>query len=388
MSTIRVIVQIVSPTDRREVELRVDPTTTLMDLLITLFTRHDLSKQFHWVFDLREDQRGLDTTVGKLFAQAGSVEPLRLTLVGNPQELDFSLGGPPVTRSGATPPAPPEAAAEEDLEFGIEEDEAESAPAPQPAPAPPAAPAPDLTRGAPPIRRDEAPARARAAPTGAKKKKARSGREESEEKAQTERRATVRYYHRMNPDRMFPLLVILSSKQVEEIVKAKVKQVVSESFKVAEGSLVELEPVLPGCDCYPPRHTLTVDSKDSITETFWVVPRVLGRVQGARVMIRQGNLVLAEVPLEIKVSKQTLAIACGLMSLAAPYITMGLKALKLDYESQKADGFPLYQRVGGWLVENLRPEWIGLGFLGLAFLLYLWMRPKKRDVFWDVNLKA
>jgi hypothetical protein len=26
-----------------------------------------------------------------------------------------------------------------------------------------------------------------------------------------------------------------------------------------------------------------------------------------------------------------------------------------------------------------------LGFLGLAFLLYLWMRPRRRDVFWDVN---
>jgi hypothetical protein len=66
---------------------------------------------------------------------------------------------------------------------------------------------------------------------------------------------------------------------------------------------------------------------------------------------------------------------------------MGLKSLKLDYESQKAEGFPLYQQAGSWLAENMRPEWLGLGFLGLAFLLYLWMRPRRRDVFWDVNLK-
>ena len=203
----------------------------------------------------------------------------------------------------------------------------------------------------------------------------------------TSRRATVRYYSRMNPDRMFPLLVILSKEEVAEIVKAKVKQAQSEAFQVEEGSVVEVEPVLPGCDCYPPRHALTVAADVTTSATIWVVPRVLGRVHGARVLIRQGTKVLAEVPLDVKVAKQTLAVACGLLSLAAPYMTMGLKSLKLDYESQKADGFPLYQRAGGWVAENLRPEWLGLGFLALAFLLYLWMRPRRRDVFWDVNPK-
>jgi hypothetical protein len=208
-----------------------------------------------------------------------------------------------------------------------------------------------------------------------------------EHKALTERRATVRYYTRMNPDRMFPLLVILSREQIQEVVKKSVTQAASESFKVEEGSLVEVEPVLPGCDCYPPRHALAVEANGPATATIWIVPRVLGRIQGARVLIRQGDRVLAEVPLDIKVAKQTLAVACGLMSLAAPYMTMGLKSLQLDYESQKASGFPLYQQVGSWLVETMRPEWIGLGFLGLAVVLYLLMRPRKRDVFWDVNVK-
>lgn len=204
----------------------------------------------------------------------------------------------------------------------------------------------------------------------------------------TERRATVRYYTRMNPDRMFPLLVILSEQQVQEVVKARVGQASSEAFKVEEGSVVEVEPVLPGCDCYPARLPLAVEAKEPSTATIWVVPKVLGRVQGARVLIRQGGRILAEVPLDVKVSKQTLAVACGLMSLAAPYLTMGLKSLKLDYESQKAGGFPVYQQVGSWLADNLRPEWIGLGFLGLAVVLYFLMRPKKRDVFWDVSLRS
>jgi hypothetical protein len=74
----------------------------------------------------------------------------------------------------------------------------------------------------------------------------------------------------------------------------------------------------------------------------------------------RGAQLLAEVPLEIRVSRQTLAVACGLLSLAAPYLTTGLKSLRLDF------------------------EWVGAGFVGL----YFWMRPRKRDVFWDVGPKG
>jgi hypothetical protein len=193
----------------------------------------------------------------------------------------------------------------------------------------------------------------------------------------------------MNPDRMFPMLVVLSAREVAEVVKKHVKQTTSEAFKVEDNALVEVEPVLPGCDVYPPRHALDAGdgTTDVSTETFWIVPRVLGRVQGARVLIRQHGRVLAEVPLDVKVRKQTLAVACGLMGLAAPYLSMGLRALKLDPESQKAQGYAFYRQFGDWLAEAVRPEWIGLGFFGLAVALYFAMRPRRREVFWDVELK-
>ncbi len=330
---------IVSPTGGRlpPVELTVAPATTLRELLGRLARERTLPPGAGWTFRARDgtvlQPDDALREVAERYGTTGSV--LELILVPMP-------GPGPV--GGAAPPARADDA--EPLAF----DDA-------PRPRPPRAPAPARSAGV-----------TRKAPL-------------------TERRATVRYYTRMNPDRMFPLLVILSAEQIEEVVKARVKQAVSEAFKVAEGSVVEIEPVLPGCDCYPPRHALVVGSQGAVTEAFWVVPRVLGRVHGARVLIRQGDRVLAEVPLDIRVAKQTLAVACGLMSLAAPYLTMGLKSLNLDYESQKADGFPLYQRAGSWVAENLRPEWLGLGFLGLAFLLYLWTRPRRRDVFWDVNVK-
>ncbi len=352
MSTIRVIVSIVSPTDRRDVEVAADSSWTLIRVLEVLFREHALSAAYRWQFDLPADQRQV-VTVGELFARTGSVEPLRLLLVAQ-SDLD-DAGSPPAAAPGTrsalpAPPAQPQArdASGTLSSEAARRDEAEDEDADE---------------------EDEAP----------RKRKARArgrldGVSGSAMRRMTERRATVRYYTRMNPDRMFPLLVILSAEEVAEIVKAKVKQTASEKFQVEEGSVVEVEPVLPGCDCYPPRQALTIDADGATSATIWVVPRVLGRIHGARVLIRQGAKVLAEVPLDVKVAKQTLAVACGLMSLAAPYLTMGLKSLKLDYASQKDEGFPLYQQAGNWVAENLRPEWLGLGFLGLAFLLYLWMR--------------
>ena len=417
MSTIRVVVSVVSPADRREIELAAEPDWPLFKLLEVLFREHGLSAASRWQFELPPDQRHL-VTVGELFARGGAVEPLRLTLVAqiDADDSDFVLAldagsaddsgtltdfgvaapSPPTGRAQPAPRDESEELSREEMEYADDLDadddmeadkaagqEATVAPAPKKS-----APAPSVT--APP-RSAPAPSRADA-PEG---RKAKAGRRERAADAtveraprRTARRATVRYYNRMNPDRMFPLLVILSAEEVAEIVKAKVKQTQSAAFEVDEGSAVEVEPVLPGCDCYPPRHALAVDANGATSATIWVVPRVLGRVHGARVVIRQGTTVLAEVPLEVKVSKQTLAVACGLLSLAAPYLTMGLKSLQLDYASQKADGFPLYQRAGSWIAENLRPEWLGLGFLGLAVLLYLWMRPRRRDVFWDVSPKS
>jgi hypothetical protein len=368
-STLTVRIHIVSPTGGRlpPVELTVAPATTLRDLLGRLARDDALPAGAGWTFRSRDGTvlQPADTLREVAERQGAGTGVLDLILVPTrvPGPADDGAASPaPTARPGSARPAPaaPPADHEEDADRASEV----TLPTDR-APAPSAAPT--RSRAAKPM------------------KGVARGTDTAVQKPLTERRATVRYYTRMNPDRMFPLLVILSAQQVQEIVKAKVKQAVSESFKVEEGSVVEIEPVLPGCDCYPPRHALAIESTDAVTETFWIVPRVLGRVHGARVLIRQGDRVLADVPLDVKVAKQTLAVACGLLSLAAPYLTMGLKSLKLDYESQKADGFPLYQRAGNWVAENVRPEWLGLGFLGLAFVLYLWMRPRRRDVFWDVS---
>jgi hypothetical protein len=199
-----------------------------------------------------------------------------------------------------------------------------------------------------------------------------------------ERRATVRYYSRMNPERTFPLLVVLSRKAIEEVVKRGVAQGQSEAFRVEEGSLVELEPILPGCACYPAKETVRVGASETTT-TFWVVPHVLGKVMQARVVVRQGGTVLAEVPLEVRVARQSATLLLGGLSLVLPFVLLVLKHFKLDFESQLEDGFGLYAQLLGWALNVLTPELLGGLLLAGTAALYFWLRPRRRDVFWDVR---
>ncbi len=201
---------------------------------------------------------------------------------------------------------------------------------------------------------------------------------------QVERRATVRYYSRMNPERLFPLLVVLSRKSIQKVVKKAVKQAESAGFRVTEGSVVEVEPILPGCNVYPPREPVTIE-KSVAQATFWVVPYVLGRVQHARVVVRQDGRVLAEVPLQVKVVKQTAAIVAGVLSLVLPYASKAAEHFGLDWTTQQQQGFALYWWLARAVLGVLRPEVLGLGLLLLTAALYLAMRPRKREVFWDIE---
>jgi hypothetical protein len=198
-----------------------------------------------------------------------------------------------------------------------------------------------------------------------------------------ERQATIRYYHRMSPERMFPLLVVISRKEILKVIKKNVAQKQSEKFQVALDSDVEIEPVLPGCDCFPPKETVRITSAEA-TARFWVVPHVLGEVMHARVMVRQDGAVLAEVPLEICVSKQTLTLFAGAMNFCVPFVSMLLKQSHLSLSSAEGHAGVLAALVG-WALLVLSPE-VMAGLLLLATVgLYLWLRPRQRDVFWDIQ---
>jgi hypothetical protein len=198
------------------------------------------------------------------------------------------------------------------------------------------------------------------------------------------RQATVRYFSRMNPENTYPLLVVLSKKEIREIVKKAVKQATSKRFEVAKDLPVEIEPVLPGCDCYPPVRRVSLTANE-VSARFFVVPRVLGRLSEPHVVVRQGGQELAEVPLDIKVVKQSATVALGALSLCLPLVSTVMQHYKMDFASQLQDGFPLYAQVAQILLNSLSPELLGLVLLCLTVTLYLIRRPRQREVFWDVE---
>jgi hypothetical protein len=197
-----------------------------------------------------------------------------------------------------------------------------------------------------------------------------------------ERQATVRHYHRMNPEKTFPLLVIISKRKILEVVQRGVRQKTSQRFQVTEGTVVEIEPVLPGCTCYPPREQLRIGAGEA-TAKFWVVPHVLGEVMQARVVVRQNGDVLAEVPLEIRVVKQTMTVMMAALTCLLPLVATVMQHFGIDLRSRLEDG--LYSRLAGLLLGSLSPDLLALLLLGVTVGLYLWLRPRKRDVFWDIT---
>jgi hypothetical protein len=148
--------------------------------------------------------------------------------------------------------------------------------------------------------------------------------------------------------------------QVRDLIHEGVKQEVSEGFRVSASLPVIVEPILPGCTCYPPRREVSVED-DTAQADFDVAAQVEGKLERARVLLTQHGRVLAEVPLQVRVGRTTLAWTLGLLSAVVPYVQ---KYFKLDVESQMHEGFELYFKIVGAVLAL--PWWAVSGGLLLA----------------------
>jgi len=423
---VQVQISVTEPGRQIQQGYSVTPLETLAELFGRIAREHQLSgPQAEWVFQFNGQPQTWASTVGEVARYAGDPALLVLTLVrvGLKREQAEGAGGDWGETAAAPRPNPHGEPAEDvdwdalaglgapatgsdvqsnpadrepDDEFELSLDVVvKTTPAPMPPPvksAPsggfagpvPRAPAPTTLpsvvsgsrreRAESVVLRDEMPKRKRASDV------------EDDDRADdamqlraVTRQAAVRYYHRMNPQRVYPFLVVLSAEEIAEIVQKGVKQAAGDRFTAGTESPVEIEPVLPGCQCYPPRHTLIIGPQTQTLE-FWVVPQVLGTVRGAKVIVRQDGDTLSEVKLEAKVVKQTAAVIVGIMSFVMPYVTKGLK-------SDDPDGTRV-QTALNWVSTNLRPEFIFVGLALVAVGLYFWARPRKRDQFWDVTPKG
>ncbi|VTT98086.1 unnamed protein product [Gemmataceae bacterium] len=199
-----------------------------------------------------------------------------------------------------------------------------------------------------------------------------------------QRRATVRYYSRMNPDRVFPLLVTLTREEVERVVKRNVEQTATGPLALATDVPLEVEPVLPGCQCHPPKIVTRLGDGNDVF-TFHVVPHVIGDVTGARVVIRQDHATVAELELRVRVVQRTIVVASGLSTFAVPFASAAMRHFGLDFTPK--DGSNPYLAALNFLFGQVSPVVLTLALAAVTLGLYWWTRPKGRDVFWDITTK-
>jgi hypothetical protein len=198
-----------------------------------------------------------------------------------------------------------------------------------------------------------------------------------------QRHATVRYYSRMNPNRIYPLMVALTKKALQQIAQKDVGQV-GKKVKMKVGAALEIEPVLPGCECYPPRQKVRVDQGD-IKAEFHVVPRMIGQVPAAKVVIYENGEKLTELPLNVRVSNPLFVTMAAGATLLVPFVSATMKHYHVDFESQLQNGFDAYLVAARAALILLRPEVLAGILLALTGLLYLILRPRQRDAFWDIT---
>jgi hypothetical protein len=227
-------------------------------------------------------------------------------------------------------------------------------PAPAAAPVPPAAP-PPAARSAP----GAAKLRQEAAPSGP---------------TDLRRRASIRWYRRMNPERMYPLTVVLSRGRVQEVRVEGVGQAVSAEQLVVSAShpFVVVRPVLPGIECYPAQQTVDV-TPDLVTVRFRVVARMLGKVEDGRIELYARDRLLSEVPLDVKVVRQTVAVVVSVAGLVWPLLGTAAQHLGMEVK----DSQDLLAR--GLQAFLALPHAIEMGFavlLLVALLFYWWNRPR------------
>jgi twitching motility protein PilT len=199
------------------------------------------------------------------------------------------------------------------------------------------------------------------------------------------RRATVRYYTRMYPNRLYRLLVVLSAEEVRKLVEHEVAQAISsEAFTVRERVPIEVVPVLPGCKVYPVRREVTVSGDRSAEARFQVMALAQGgQLEDACVVIRQGGRELARVSLAVRVGKPTLAYGLAAASLVVPAV---LKYLQLDLEAQAGAQFSGYLQLLNQVLAL--PWWLWTGPLLLAAAVAAWWCWPREDVFWNVELQS
>jgi hypothetical protein len=180
---------------------------------------------------------------------------------------------------------------------------------------------------------------------------------------QRDRQITVRYYKQMSAGSVYPLIVAITKDAVQAIIEKAVDQS-NGAISVAVETVVEIEPILPGCPGSPRSQRVRI-GRDDVKAIFYVAPSILGTVEGAHVIVRDQHHVLVDIPLSIRVVSQTPAVVLVATTVVFPFMVSLLKLFKID-------------------IETCSQVISGLLLIGAA-VVYALTRPRKRDAFFDLK---
>jgi hypothetical protein len=211
--------------------------------------------------------------------------------------------------------------------------------------------------------------------TSLRKKKSSIGTSKPEA-ATFRRRASVRWYHRMNPQRMFPLNVVLAQGRLREVLRPGQAQAAAKEQLVVtkDDPFIRIRPVLPGCTVYPDEQVVDA-TPEKVEVRFQVVPQMLGKVEDARIEFYQHHRLLTKIELPMVVSKQTLAVVFASLGLAWPVLGTVVKSVAGDAAGEPKD---FLMRGLTWALAQPHALEIGLGLGAIAAALWWWWnRPSE-----------
>jgi len=211
------------------------------------------------------------------------------------------------------------------------------------------------------------------------------------------RKTTVRHWSQMNPNKNFPLLVMLTKPEIKIAAptERKVQQTVGkERLEVkAAQPFVEIVPRFPGCFCVPDRARVDV-TPEKVEVPFWITPHAVGNLQDAKVEVWYEGKLLDTIACPAKVKKPTLAMVAALLGGIAPVffgafeVATGTSAQEQVGESFRYGIPELAQSAGG--LQNLG-LYAGAALLGLAAVGWFFARPRRKqnpsESFFDVKLE-
>jgi hypothetical protein len=180
----------------------------------------------------------------------------------------------------------------------------------------------------------------------------------------------------MNPERNFPLDVVITGRDV--------KVVAARGMKVAVGrQMLELDPsdplltVIPrfaGCLVVPPRLQLDV-SPETVTARFWVTPLAEGDLPDACIELRYRGKLVESLPTPTQIVARTTARIFLGLGLLSPVILQTLEGIGWTFSQEVREGFPLIGHYFRFFGRSAGTLLFGSALLITAWICYRLTRP-------------